>query len=106
MLIAVNNCFDVCDTPDQWGPGQVLYNGAFNPQPNNSAPQKGHYQDFVLQLPGLQPGGAFIQVAHQFKEGGVCPNVTLTRILLMCMAAGDTVRRLRLFDGLDQHPVI
>ena len=71
VLIAVTTCQNaVCAQPDAWGPGTVLYDGAFNPQPNASAPQKGHYQDFVLPLQ-LQPGGAIVQVAHQFKEGGV-----------------------------------
>ncbi|EKM56237.1 uncharacterized protein PHACADRAFT_253253 [Phanerochaete carnosa HHB-10118-sp] len=70
VLIAMNNCFDVCSEPDQWGPATVLYNGPFNPQFNSSAPEKGHYQDFAIQLPGFQSGGAIIQVAHQFQEGG------------------------------------
>ncbi|GJE98797.1 hypothetical protein PsYK624_150340 [Phanerochaete sordida] len=76
VLIAMNNCFDVCDQPDQWSPGIILYNGDFNPQFNASAPQKGHYQDFVLQLPGFQPGPAVIQVAHQYAGGGA----TLTNV--------------------------
>ncbi|EKM56268.1 uncharacterized protein PHACADRAFT_140896 [Phanerochaete carnosa HHB-10118-sp] len=71
VLIAMNSCYDVCGQPDQWGPATVLYNGPFNPQWNTSVPEKGHYQDFTFQLPGYQPGGAIVQVAHQFQEGGV-----------------------------------
>jgi hypothetical protein len=64
-------CDDICGSPDQWGPSTVLYNGSFNPQFNSSAPQKGHYQDFRLQLPEYEPGEAVLQVSHLFKEGGV-----------------------------------
>ena len=60
----------MCDNPDAWGPSTVLYNGAFNPQFNSSAPQKGMYQDFRLPLQ-LQAGEAVVSVAHQFQEGGV-----------------------------------
>ncbi|GJE98801.1 hypothetical protein PsYK624_150380 [Phanerochaete sordida] len=71
VLVAVNSCYDSCSDPTSWGPATVLYNGAFNPQYNSSAPQKGLYQDLQIQLPELQAGGAVIQVAHQFKLGAV-----------------------------------
>ena len=41
VTIVVTACYDVCDNPDQWGPGTVLYTGPYNPQYNVSAPQKG-----------------------------------------------------------------
>jgi hypothetical protein len=70
VTISVTACFDVCDQPSQWGPGTVLYNGAFNPQFNTSAPAKGLYQDFALTLPEGWPNGeSVLQVGHLFKLG-------------------------------------
>ncbi|EKM56261.1 uncharacterized protein PHACADRAFT_253293 [Phanerochaete carnosa HHB-10118-sp] len=70
VLIALTACYDVCSQPAQWGPGTVLYNGTFNPQYNVSAPQKGLYQDFRLQLPeGWPSGESVLSVAHQFTVG-------------------------------------
>ncbi|KIP01771.1 hypothetical protein PHLGIDRAFT_38184 [Phlebiopsis gigantea 11061_1 CR5-6] len=70
VLVAVTACYDVCDQPDQWGPGTVLYNGLFNPQYNVSAPQKSLYQDFRVQLPeGWPTGESVLAVAHQFTVG-------------------------------------
>ena len=72
VTIAVTACYDVCDQPDQWGPGTILYTGDFNPQYNTSAPQKGLYQDFRVQLPqGWPTGESVLAVAHQFTLG-VC----------------------------------
>ncbi|GJE98806.1 hypothetical protein PsYK624_150430 [Phanerochaete sordida] len=70
VLIAIASCYDVCDQPDQWSPGTIVYNGGFDPEWNTSAPEKGHYQDFQVQLPGLQPGPIVFQVAHQYQVGG------------------------------------
>lgn len=70
VLVAVTACYDVCDQPDQWGPGTVLYNGLFDPQYNVSAPQKSLYQDFRVQLPeGWPTGESVLAVAHQFTVG-------------------------------------
>ena len=75
MTIAATPCYDVCSDPSQWGSGTVLYNGAFNPQYNSSAPQKGLYQDFSLTLPqGWPAGESVLQVAHLFKLG-VSPRI-------------------------------
>ena len=77
VTIAVTACYDVCDQPDQWGPGTVLYNGTFNPQYNVSAPQKSLYQDFRVQLPeGWPTGESVLAVAHQFTVG-VCISVII-----------------------------
>lgn len=68
--MALTPCFDVCDDPSQWGPGTVLYNGAFNPQFNSSQPQKGSFQDFSLTVPqGWPTGESVLQVGHLFKIG-------------------------------------
>lgn len=67
VVIAITQCFNVCNQPDQWPSSLVLYDGALNVQGNNSAPQKGHYQDFSLTIPNYQPGEAVISVAHQFE---------------------------------------
>ncbi|GJE98355.1 hypothetical protein PsYK624_145840 [Phanerochaete sordida] len=70
VTIVATACYDVCDSPDQWGPGTVLYNGSFAPQYNASAPQKGLYQDFRVQLPeGWPAGESVLAVAHQFTVG-------------------------------------
>ena len=70
VVIAVTACYDVCSQPDQWGPGTVLYTGDFNPQYNVSAPEKGLYQDFRVQLPAGWPAGeSVLAVAHQFTVG-------------------------------------
>ena len=70
VLIAVTACYDVCADPSQWGAGTILYNGDFNPQYNQSAPQKGLYQDLRVQLPeGWPAGESVLQVAHQFTVG-------------------------------------
>ena len=66
MTIAIVNCFDVCDEPDQWPTSTVLYSGPFNPQFNASTPQKNHFQDFVLDISqAVSPGEAVISVAHE-----------------------------------------
>ena len=67
VIIAITQCFDVCSQPDQWPSSAVLYNGPLNVQENNTAPQKGHYQDFTFTLPQYQPGGAILSVAHLFE---------------------------------------
>ncbi|KAI0806137.1 hypothetical protein BC629DRAFT_1590549 [Irpex lacteus] len=70
VTISLTPCFDVCDDPSQWGPGTVLYNGAFNPQFNSSQPQKGSFQDFSLIIPqGWPTGESVLQVGHLFKIG-------------------------------------
>ena len=70
VLIAVTACYDVCGSPDKWGPGTVLYNGAFNPQFNSSKPQAGPFEDFTFTLPtGWPTGGNVIQVAHLENVG-------------------------------------
>ncbi|KAI0703779.1 hypothetical protein BC835DRAFT_1410507 [Cytidiella melzeri] len=72
VTISLTACYDVCDDPSQWGPGTVLYNGAFNPQYNQSQPQKGLYQDFSLTVPqGWPAGESVLQVGHLFKLGAV-----------------------------------
>lgn len=77
VLIAVTACYDVCASPDQWGPGTVLYNGTFDPQYNVSAPQKGLYQDFRVQLPeGWPTGESVLAVAHQFTVGVRLPRAS------------------------------
>lgn len=71
-LIAVAECFDPCDLSsiNTWSAGTVLYDGPFNPQFNSSAPMKGLYQDFRLQLPGgWATGQSVILVAHQWTLG-------------------------------------
>lgn len=69
-MIALTACYDVCDDPSQWGLGQVLYNGAFNPQYNVSEPQKSLYQDFVLNVPeGWPAGTSVLGVAHLLNIG-------------------------------------
>ena len=70
VTIVATACYDVCTQPDQWGAGSVLYNGPFNPQYNFSAPAKGLYQDFSLQVPEYWPSGpSVLQVAHFFSVG-------------------------------------
>lgn len=66
IVIAAVGCNGNCNKPV---PAEVMYSGAFKPEFNHSAPQKGHYQDFRLQLPTLPKGKAVIQVAHQFGIG-------------------------------------
>ena len=71
VVIALTACYDVCDQPSAWGPGTVLYNGAFNPQYNSSLPpQVGLHEDFTFTLPdGWPTGGNVLSVAHLFNVG-------------------------------------
>lgn len=71
VIIAATACYDVCDTPDKWGPGTVLYNGSFSPQLDSSAPEKGLHEEFQLTFPGLSwpEGETVFSVAHQFTVG-------------------------------------
>ena len=67
MIIALTECYDVCDQPDQWPASAVLYHGALNIQSNNSAPDKSPHEDFQFALDAnLQPGGYVLSVAHSF----------------------------------------
>ncbi|KAF7797680.1 hypothetical protein EIP86_011083 [Pleurotus ostreatoroseus] len=70
VVIALTPCYDVCDDPSQWGLGQVIYNGPFNPQYNSSFPQKGLYQDFTFQLQdGWPTVETVVSVSHLVNIG-------------------------------------
>lgn len=98
VLIAVTACYDVCDQPDQWGPGTVLYNGSFNPQYNVSAPQKSLYQDLRVQLPeGWPTGESVLAVAHQFTVGVRVLASYLVAFDLLC-GIGERDSGVRLHD--------
>lgn len=96
----MNSCIEICDQPDKWSPSTVIYNDVFVPIYNKTAPQKGHYADLRLQLPPIQAGEAVIQVAHQFKEGGVSRHSSAClRRAADAGFLGRPLRRLRLHQG-------